>query len=88
MPKRVGLSAEIPELSIVFFAAGGFPVTVEIQGDWRSTGEYSVFCQDAERGRLAIEVLNFAANALADTIWDLEREEFKRNLLDDEEAPF
>jgi len=88
MPKRVGLSAEIPELSIVFFASGGFPVTVEVQADWRNTGEYSIFCQDAERGRWASDVLHFAWNALADTIYELEREDFRRKLQDDEEAPF
>jgi len=88
MSKNVPLRPDIPLLSIVYSAAGGFPVTVEIHNDWKQTGEYTVFCQSVKRGYMAAEVLQFASNALADELWNMVSKGDLQNDPDEGEAPF
>jgi len=88
MAKRVGLSKEIPLLSIVYHAAGGFPIVVEVREDWKKTGAVYIFCQDLERGRRAADVLEFALNALADELISRLLPGEVLPDIDDEDVPF
>lgn len=60
----------IPFITVIIDPTGDHPVILTAKDDWSRTGEYILSVTPLEALRLANQVLQFAANSMADEVWE------------------
>jgi len=60
----------IPFLTVIIAPASENPVILTVEDGWQTTGEYTLSVTPLEALQLANRAMQFAANSLADELWE------------------